>query len=361
MSKLKENTIINNEVNIDLESNNNNIDNPSEVPEQKNMKTRMNAELVYAMLENLQEKNTEKLIDKLDSLINEIQKKIHSIEDIQLLLEFKLIQSKSQFRRYNFILLMLTVFLTFLEVLYKQFNFTNSDSDKLISGTTKDIVILIPIIITSSITLLSAWIKSFKFEEVIENITRGIEKSITTKLKLGKIGEVASIMRNMNSYDINAEQKIDKLINEKYKNALNDYLEAYTIADKNYTPKDLSKYLSHYLKTKKNEKKLHIGKQKIQTQLDIDMQKIQTRLDLDMQKINIKHKKEETYNKLKEYKYRKNEIILDNKLDKLNKFDKLDELKNKIIVNDDDISDMIEKEKKLYTKIKKFINYLFNK
>jgi len=167
MSKLKENTIINNEVNIDLESNNNNIDNPSEVPEQKNMKTRMNAELVYAMLENLQEKNTEKLIDKLDSLINEIQKKIHSIEDIQLLLEFKLIQSKSQFRRYNFILLMLTVFLTFLEVLYKQFNFTNSDSDKLISGTTKDIVILIPIIITSSITLLSAWIKSFKFEEVI--------------------------------------------------------------------------------------------------------------------------------------------------------------------------------------------------
>lgn len=339
MSKLKENTIINNEDNIDLESNDYNTDYTFEVPEQKIMNPRMNAELVYAMFENLQENNNEKIIKKLDTLINEIGNKINSIQDMQLLLEFKLIHSKSQFRKYNFILLMLTVLLTFLEVLYKQLNFINSS--ELISGTTKDIVLLIPIIITSSITLLSAWIKSFKFEEVIENITRGIEKSITTKLKLGKIRENASIMRKMNSNDINALEKIDKLIKEKYINALNDYVEAYTIADKNYTPKDLSKYLSHYLKTKKDEKKLHVGKQKIQTQLNIDMQKI-----------DIKHKKQKIYNKLKEYKYRKNEIILDNKLEKL---------KDEITENEDDISDMIEKENKIYTKIKKFINYLFDR
>ena len=50
MPKLKENTIINNEDNIDLESNDYNTDYTFKVPEQKNMNPRMNAELVYAML-----------------------------------------------------------------------------------------------------------------------------------------------------------------------------------------------------------------------------------------------------------------------------------------------------------------------
>ena len=339
MSKLKENTIINNKDNIDLESNDDNTDYTFKVPEQKNMKPRMNAELVYAMLENLQENNTVKLIEKLDSLINEIQNKIDLIEDMQLLLEFKLLHCKRKYRKHNFVLLILTVFLTFLEVLYKQLNFVNSS--ELISGTTKNIVLLIPIIVTSLITLLSAWIKSLKFEELIENITRGIEKSITTKLKLQKISEDAIIIQKINSNDIDIQVKIDKLIKGDYKNALNDYVDACTIVDKNYTPKDLSKYLSDYFKIKKDEKNLVVGKQKILRQLDIDMQKI-----------NIKYKKQEIYNKLKEYKYRKNEIILDNKLEKL---------KDRITKDDDDISDMIEKENKIYTKIKKIIKYLFDK
>ena len=268
---------------------------------------------------------------------------------MQLLLEFKLLHCKRKYRKHNFVLLILTVLLTFLEVLYKQLNLINSS--ELISGTTKNIVLLIPIIVTSLITLLSAWIKSLKFEELIENITRGIEKSITTKLKLQKISEDAIIIQKINSNDIDIQVKIDKLIKGDYKNALNDYVEACTIADKNYTPKDLSKYLSDYFKIKKDEKNLIVGKQKIQTQLDLDMQKIQAQLDLNMQKIDIKHKKKEIYNKLKAYKYRKNEAILDNKLEKL---------KDGITEDDNDISHMIEKENKLYTKIKRFIKYLFD-
>lgn len=336
----KENIIIYNEDNIDLETNKDAIDYKFEVPQQKNIESKINAELIYIIPEKLQKNNTtNNLIKKLDTLLDEIQCKINEITDMQLLLEFKLLHSKTKFRKHNFRLLMLTVFLTFIEILYKQFDIINSS--QLISGTTKNIVLLIPIMITSLITLLSAWIKSFKFEEVIENITRGIEKSITTKLKLGKISEDAVIIRKMNINDNDSEKKIDELIKIKYKTALNDYLETYTIADKNYTPKDLSKYLLDYLKTKKNEKDLELGKQKIQTQLEIDMKKIE-----------IKQTKQEIYNKLKEYEYRKNVLILDYKLSNLDK--------GIVDDNDNDIMHMKEKKDNLYTKIKKLIKYLFN-
>ena len=54
---------------------------------------------------------------------------------------------------------------------------------------------MIPIFITSLITLLSAWIKNLKFEEVIENISRGIEKLITAKLKLQRMEEDIKLIK----------------------------------------------------------------------------------------------------------------------------------------------------------------------
>lgn len=328
MSKLKENTIINNEVNIDIESNNHDIHNIFEVPLKKYMEPRINAQLVFMdFAENL---------EYCDNLLNDIKNKLEQTYEFQTLLEFKLIHNKEQFRKHNFRLLILTVLLTFIEVLYKQFDIVNSS--ELISVTTKNVFLMIPIFITSLITLLSAWIKNLKFEEVIENISRGIEKLITAKLKLQRMEEdIKLIKKNNNNY---TKIELDKLVKEKYQNVLDEYLEAHSIADKNFSPKDFSKYLSQYLKTQENQKKLHISKIKIYNQSNIDSRKIQ-----------IKHEKEETYNKLKEYKYRKNELILDNKLE---------ELKHGIKEEDKDINDMIEKEKKIYTKIKRFIKYLFD-
>lgn len=326
---LKENRVIYNEDNIDLEVNNHNIHNTFEVPQEKNMEPRINAQFVYMdFAENLKYSN---------NLLDDIESKLKNTYEIQTLLEFKLIDNKEQFRKHNFRLLILTVLLTFIEVLYKQFDIVNSS--EIISVTTKNVILMIPVFITSLITLLSAWIKNLKFEEVIENISRGIEKLITAKLKLQRMEEdIKIIIKNNNNYNYN-KKELDKLIKEKYQNVLDEYLEAHSIADKNFTPTDFSKYLSQYLKTQENEKKLEIGKIKIYKQSNIDSRKIQ-----------IKHEKQETYNKLKEYKYRKNEVILNNKLEKL---------KDKTTEDDNDISHMIEN--KIYTKIKKFIKYLFDR
>jgi hypothetical protein len=242
------------------------------------------------------------------------------------------------------------VLLTFIEVLYKQFDIVNSS--QLVSGVTKNIVLLIPILLTSLITLLSAWIKNLKFEEIIENISRGIEKLITAKLKLQKMLEDVGIeIKKNNNY---TKEEFDKLIKGKYKNGLDEYLEARSIADKNYTPKDLSKYLSEYLKTKKNEKKLEIGRIKIYNKLQVDTQKIEKKSEINKNKIekdgNIK---KEIHNKFKEYELKKYNMLLNIKLKNLER--------GIIPVNDRDISHMIEKENKIYTKIKKFINYLFDR
>lgn len=312
MATPKENITIYNEDNMDLESNYDDIDNSSEVSEQTNIQSRINENSIYKI----------KAVDDVEILLNDVESKVEKLNDVQTLLEFKLTHNKEQFRKHNFRLLILTVLLTFIEVLYKQFDIVNSP--QLISGVTKNIVLMIPILLTSLITLLSAWIKNLKFEEIIENISRGIEKLITAKLKLEKILEDVSIeIKKNNNY---SKEEFDKLIKGKYKNGLDEFLEACSIADKNYTPKDLSKYLSEYLKTKKNEKKLEIGRIKIKKDGDIK-------------------------DKLKEYEFQKNNLLLDIKLNKLKR--------TGIIENDKDINHM--KKKKFYTKIKKIIKYLFNR
>jgi hypothetical protein len=375
MAKPEENLIIYNEDIIDLESNYDDIDNASEVSEQTNIQSRIDEDMLYMLTQihkisedidndnNLSHKISEDIdndnnlshkkseyINDVDTLLRDVHLKVGRLNDIQTLLEFKLSHNKEQFRKHNFRLLILTVLLTFIEVLYKQFDIVNSS--QLVSGVTKNIVLLIPILLTSLITLLSAWIKNLKFEEIIENISRGIEKLITAKLKLQKMLEDVGIeIKKNNNY---TKEEFDKLIKGKYKNGLDEYLEARSIADKNYTPKDLSKYLSEYLKTKKNEKKLEIGRIKIYNKLQVDTQKIEKKSEINKNKIekdgNIK---KEIHNKFKEYELKKYNMLLNIKLKNLER--------GIIPVNDRDISHMIEKENKIYTKIKKFINYLFDR
>ena len=334
--------MIYNEDNIDLESNYDDIDNASEVSQETNIVPSINGDLVYVLspIEKLQDKKLEDC-NNVQDLLYDVQCKVEHLNDIQMLLEFKLLHYKQHFRTLNFRLLIFTVLLTFIEVLYKQFNIVNSS--ELVSGVTKNIVLLIPIVITSIITLLSAWIKNLKFEEIIENISRAVEKLITAKIKLEKILQDVSVKINKNN-NIFSTEEFDKL-KRKYKNGLDEYLEAYLLADKTYNAKDLSKYLSEYLKTKKNEKKLELGRIKIQHEQDVNIEKIKKITELRMNKI-----KKDSFikDKLKKYEFKKDNYLLNTKIKNIN---------DGMLSNDNDISHI--KENKIYTKIKKFIKYLF--
>jgi len=352
MSKLKENIIIHNEDNIDLESNYDDIDNASEVSQETNMLPSINGDLyIVTQTKKSQDKKLEDC-NNVQELLEDVEYKVENLNDIQMLLEFKLLHYKQHFRILNFRLLIFTVLLTFIEVLYKQFNIVNSS--ELVSGVTKNIVLLIPILITCQITLLSAWIKNLKFEEIIENISRAVEKLITAKIKLQKILQDVSIKIKKNNNNFSKEE-FDKL-KGKYKNGLNEYLEAYSIADKNYNAKDLSKYLSEYLKTKKNEKKLELGRIKIRHEHDVDMEKIRKKTEISMNKIE-----KDCYikDKLKKYEFEKDKYLLNTKIKNIKNIYDVMNPNDGMIPNDNDISHI--KENKIYTKIKKIIKYLFNR
>jgi len=228
---------------------------------------------------------------KVNLFTNNISNKINYLEDSQLFLEFKLLTTKNTFRTFNFIVLSNTVFLTFIEIIYKQFDVVNSS--EVIGETAKNILLLLPFVITSIITLLSAWIKSLKFEELIENVTRGIEKSITAKSKLSKINEEIYVIKLNLDGDIYT--KLNDIISTKYKSALKDYLDALTIIDKNWNAKDCERYIKDYLKTKQNECEIELGKKKIY---------------LDKYEKHIENKK-------KEIGYREVDMGLDNFLNEL--------------------------------------------
>jgi hypothetical protein len=229
--------------------------------------------------------------EKITLFTNHICGKINYLDDSQLFLEFKLLNTKDKFRRLNFIVLTNTVILTFIEIIYKQFDVVNSSY--VIGDFTKNMLLLLPFVSTSIITLLSAWIKSLKFEEVIENITRGIEKSITAKSKLSKITEDIYIIKL--NIDGNINTKMNELISTKYNCAFKDYLDAITIIDKNWNAKDCQQFLSDYLKTKKNEIDIEMGKK------NINLTKYQKHIE----------------NKRKELEYKEIDMELDNILKEL--------------------------------------------
>lgn len=235
----------------------------------------------------------ELIYNNSNEFINHIREKIIHLQDSQLFLEFKLLDTKNNFRKFNFIVLFNTVLLTFIEILYKQFDVINSS--QVIGTTAKNILLLLPFVLTSIITLLSAWIKSLKFEEVIENITRGIEKSITAKSKFTKINEDIYLI-NLN-VDNDSNVKFNDIISTKYKNALKDYLDALTIIDKNSSAKDFQKFLSDYIEIKEKE------------------------ADFENAKKNIDIKKYEyyIYIKKKELASKKDEIELNNEFKKIEK------------------------------------------
>ena len=184
-----------------------------------------------------------------------LKKKIEKLEYSQILLEYKLTTIKAKFKNISFIIIFSTVILTLFEIMFKQFDIKQYIN--VLGEIGLNTILLFPLLLTSYITLLSAWMKTINFEELIENITRAIEKSIIAKSKFNKILEEVNMLTidyyiNENNYthDDNIKQ-LNQLRTTKYHSAIKAYLDAMTIIDKNWTQIDSKNYSNKYLLIKK--------------------------------------------------------------------------------------------------------------
>ena len=180
-----------------------------------------------------------------------LKKKIEKLEYSQILLEYKLTTIKAKFKNISFIIIFSTVILTLFEIMFKQFDIKQYIN--VLGEIGLNTILLFPLLLTSYITLLSAWMKTINFEELIENITRAIEKSIIAKSKFNKILEEVNMLTidyyiNENNYthDDNIKQ-LNQLRTTKYHSAIKAYLDAMTIIDKNWTQIDSKNYSNKYL------------------------------------------------------------------------------------------------------------------
>lgn len=180
-----------------------------------------------------------------------LKKKIEKLEYSQILLEYKLTTIKAKFKNISFIIMFSTVILTLFEIMFKQFDIKQYIN--VLGEIGLNTILLFPLLLTSYITLLSAWMKTINFEELIENITRAIEKSIIAKSKFNKILEEVNMLTidyyiNENNYthDDNIKQ-LNQLRTTKYHSAIKAYLDAMTIIDKNWTQIDSKNYSNKYL------------------------------------------------------------------------------------------------------------------
>lgn len=168
----------------------------------------------------------------------------------QSILEIKLFKNKRSYKRWSFFIIFTSSLLTVIEVIIKQYNIKENEK---ITSIYSNTILLLPLFLSFIITLTSAWIKHIKFEEIIENVTRGIEKSITAKSKLDKIKEELFFNTDINiNQNKDEEKKIFEDIEYRYHNdAYKHYLDAVELCDRNINVTEFPNFLKIYLKHKK--------------------------------------------------------------------------------------------------------------
>ena len=168
----------------------------------------------------------------------------------QSILEIKLFKNKRSYKRWSFFIIFTSSLLTVIEVIIKQYNIKENEK---ITSIYSNTILLLPLFLSFIITLTSAWIKNIKFEEIIENVTRAIEKSITAKSKLEKINEelIFNTDININQNKDEAKKTYDDMTYRYYNDVYKNYLDAQELCDRNINVKEFPKFLKTYLTTKK--------------------------------------------------------------------------------------------------------------
>jgi len=180
-----------------------------------------------------------------------IQKKIDKLGERTRYINYKFEDVRYYFKKYSITIIYLATLLTLIEALMNIFPIQQISNIIIIN-----IIRFIPLLLSSSISLLAALIKFNKYEDKIENITRTTEKCIVTMAKLKNIKEQL--------YFSSSNKKVAKLITIFLNNIYADYLESNTNIEKQLIDTDYVIYMKKVANNdiKRNEimlyKSLHL-------------------------------------------------------------------------------------------------------
>jgi len=152
--------------------------------------------------DNLNEKtkNVDKHIKNIKSISNlknfktefifRLQSRIEKLNRRLIIVELKYYDYKKYYDGFSLFIICLSAFLTIFEAIKNDINIENQEP------VTRDFLKITPIVISTLIGLIAAVIKFKKYQDIMENIARSIEKSIFTTFRMKKLKEEIYYMNN---------------------------------------------------------------------------------------------------------------------------------------------------------------------
>jgi hypothetical protein len=152
--------------------------------------------------DNLNEKtkNVDKHIKNIKSISNlknfktefifRLQSRIEKLNRRLIIVELKYYDYKKYYDGFSLFIICLSAFLTIFEAIKNDINIENQEP------ATRDFLKITPIVISTLIGLIAAVIKFKKYQDIMENIARSIEKSIFTTFRMKKLKEEIYYMNN---------------------------------------------------------------------------------------------------------------------------------------------------------------------
>ena len=202
-------------------------------------KSTFNQNDLFSSLADLEEDEDENEINKY-LLINTKKNKIDHEKNIQnklskLYMRMRYAQHKYHDIRRHFTHIGIAIMsISFILTLLEAFRNT-MDLNEIANKNIRNFILLIPLILSSLVSFLTALIKFNKYEERIEALIKANEKSIFTISEMKKIREAL--------YLSNTEEELDTILNDFQKNIYPKYLENNVDIERLLTDNDYSKYM----------------------------------------------------------------------------------------------------------------------
>ena len=120
---------------------------------------------------------------KKSELITRLKGKIEKMNDRRIMVEMKYSDYKKWFDRFNITIILISALLTILQAI------TNDIDIEMQTDGIKHFLKLSPLILSTSIGLISSVVKFRRYQEKLESIARSSEKSIFTTYRMKKLQE----------------------------------------------------------------------------------------------------------------------------------------------------------------------------
>ncbi len=170
------------------------------------------------------------LTTEISEFNNHIQNKIERLDERMRFVNYKFEDVRYWFKRYSISIIYFATTLTLVEA------FLNSTDLECEGGEIqKNLLQVLPLILSSLVSLIAAIIKFNKYEEKIEDITRATEKCIITISKLKEVKEELYFCKTVDSFI---------KINDRFtRDIYTEYLESNTNIERQLLDTDYAKYM----------------------------------------------------------------------------------------------------------------------